>query len=275
LEPEEACDVLQAAGSLSLQGDSLTRHLSQALLTVLYGDYVHTTDVLTQRTDYGYQPCRCDVAYNDGHADGSGRRGNPDAPLNKYCRDHSVQTLTRWSDLSAVRRYLPGLCPRWTEMHLCEAPNTECFRAAAARSRGHLLVLGGLHHATLGVATVDALFSPLPEALKNLPSNVSLICGLLHAPGANKPSAFLRTHGETATRAFNSMILQRVCQRPGDFHFDAFAVTYNTTSIDGVHYAQLQNVLLAQVLLNQLRAAVAHDKEGLPPTAATRRLIVA
>jgi hypothetical protein len=268
MEPAEACDVLQAAGSLTLRGDSLMRHLSQALLTVLHGDYARTTDALTRAADPGYQPCRCDVAYNDGHADAQGRRADFMAPVNKYCRDHSVEGLTRWDDLAAVRQHLPGLCPKWREMHLCKAlepgADSPCFRAAAARPRGYLLSLGGLHHRALDATTMSVLFSPVGAAPRGTPQgNISLICGLLHAPGANKPAQFLGTHGEAATRAFNAMVLQHACRRPGDFHFDAFAVTYNTTSIDGQHYAQRQNVLLAQVLLNQLRAAVMQDNGGL------------
>jgi hypothetical protein len=230
------------------------RHLAQALLTVLYGDYANTTDALTRRADKGYQPCHCDVAYNDGHVDASGRRSKSRLPMNNYCRQHSVHGLLQHANISAVRRHLPGLCPKWTRMHLCSA-NTECYRAAVTRSPSYLLVLGGLHYQSLGASVVNALFSPTGQVLKSVPANVSLVCGLLHAPGANKRRAFLRTHGERPTRAFNSMILQNACRRPGDFHFDAFSVTYKTTSIDGQHYAQQQNVLLAQVLLNQLRAA--------------------
>ena len=44
--PPDACALLQTAGGLALGYDSLTRHMLNALFTVLIGDYVHATDVL-------------------------------------------------------------------------------------------------------------------------------------------------------------------------------------------------------------------------------------
>ena len=73
--PAHACDALEAAGGLVLSGDSLVRHLIQALLTVLVGDYTGTTDVVAAPAEMrgrvqrpaGAPSCTCNAAYDEGH----------------------------------------------------------------------------------------------------------------------------------------------------------------------------------------------------------------
>jgi len=74
----------------------------------------------------------------------------------------------------------------------------------------------------------------------------------LHAPGSNKLERWLATQGRKPTEAYNEMIREKACQNSNDFVLETFAVTQNATSIDGTHYFQEPNVLLAQLLLNAL-----------------------
>lgn len=234
--PGEACDLLARAGSLVLRGDSLVRHLTQALLTVLVGDYERATDLKRNTSDPGYHPCTCMHAYNDGHVM-TGFAGGAGSAENRYCRGHSIATL-RHRGASG-----PAYCPRWT------APHLNSYRAAA----GIAYVSGGLHFPSLDAATVEAVFGAAARA-RTVPRTFSRLCGLMHAPGANKPVEYLRSHGLDNTTRFNRMIVERGCRAAGDFHFNPFAVTRNATSIDGQHYDHEANVVLAQLLLNHVAA---------------------
>ena len=87
-------------------------------------------------------------------------------------------------------------------------------------------------------------------------SSYNRICAFLHAPGSNKPGAFKSSHGPNATRLFNTLIRKTACRRPFDSFFNPYSVTFNASSIDGQHYKEEANLLLAQLLLNHLRTVV-------------------
>jgi hypothetical protein len=51
--PSEACDVVARSGVLVMTGDSLTRQLAQALLTVMVGNYYNATELRADRALQG------------------------------------------------------------------------------------------------------------------------------------------------------------------------------------------------------------------------------
>lgn len=223
---DEACELLEAAGTLNLVGDSLVRHLTQALLTILIGDYANATNLHPPAADYDpSRPCTCSAAYNDGHALGA----------TPYCRGHSIVMLP-WKKGG-------HFCPRWSVSHL----NNRAMR------REVRYVSGGLHFPNLTTETIIKVWGPRDDTASNLNGGVTRICGLLHAPGPNKPVAYLNTHGLNATIAWNALVAATACSAR-DRYFNPFTVTFNSTSIDGQHYGPVPNVLMAQLLLNTVAA---------------------
>ena len=106
---DEACRVLKDdVEDLQIVGDSLQRHLTQAILTVLSGDYETATSWISEASDSAFSRCDCDAAYDDGHVVVSGTR-------NFYCRTKSIAHMKNLSD---VRIHLPSFCPTWQRMHL-------------------------------------------------------------------------------------------------------------------------------------------------------------
>lgn len=91
---DDACDVLHHVGRLHLVGDSIMRHLMQALLTVLSGEYEIATSAGTRASDSAFRSCDCDAAYDDSGDDAL-----------RYCRMHSIAFA---SDLRMLREALPG-----------------------------------------------------------------------------------------------------------------------------------------------------------------------
>jgi hypothetical protein len=55
--PKDACRVLKQMKSLKLFGDSFMRHIMQAMLTVLSGDYEHATSWKSTWVDDKYESC--------------------------------------------------------------------------------------------------------------------------------------------------------------------------------------------------------------------------
>jgi hypothetical protein len=234
----DACALVQRAGSLGFEGDSITRHFSQAVWTVLIGDYEEATMARGNVADEGFNACRCNAAYDDGHRiedRNSWRRVE-----NKYCRSHSIARFPR--DLDEIRRMVPSFCPDWSRLHM---------RRDRSAAGGFMYVAGGLH-ATLDMAGVASVF-PDDAWPVNGPR---LICGLLPAAGKNKMKRYLKTQGNARVREFNGLVRRHACQSPGDMHFDPFATTWNASSIDGTHYPEEPNILLAQLFLSMLNAMV-------------------
>lgn len=247
---DEACDLMERVGYLYLDGDSVTRHLTQALWSVLAGD-LNITDAFTSPGDEGYHHCTCDAAYDDGHEMDSEGHALHERPRNRYCRVNTISTRFGGTSIEGIRGHKPGLCPKWTSNHLCY----QCGRNGLP-AKGVYYLAGGLR-VPLNEGGFQEVFG------QSVPSPMASwrhLCGFMHSPDlSKKPVAYLVTHGHEATQAWNQWIFTRTCQRPGDRHFDAYTPTKNATSIDGQHYYQAPNLLLAQLLLNTLAAM---DAEG-------------
>ena len=137
---QEACSLIEEAGSLLFSGDSLVRHLKQALVTILVGDYSCATSLLSGAGACDEALCTCTSAYDDGH-----RRENKMAYLgaqNKFCREHSIASL------SYHHNGRVAYCPDWKTNHF----------APSNASTGVLYVSGGLHYRNLNPSTVNSIF---------------------------------------------------------------------------------------------------------------------
>ena len=114
-------------------------------------------------------------------------------------------------------------------------------------STSTVLVGGGLHLDRLDMAGMQRVFNRSEFV------NVSRrVCMTVPAPGRNKPKNYLQRQGSGPTEVYNQLIRDFACLGSQDFVFEAFEVTRNATSIDGTHYYQEPNILLAQLVLNAL-----------------------
>ena len=103
----EACSLVAASGSLLIVGDSLQRHLAQALMSVLSGNLVHGAALphkLPQDAPHLLGLCTCDKMYDD-HAEHGGDR---------RCRDASAANLG--SEGAPGPQTL--VCPGWARNHV-------------------------------------------------------------------------------------------------------------------------------------------------------------
>ena len=271
--PEEACALVERTGLLIFHGDSLTRHLIQGIITVLSGDFVNTTNALANPADPDYPPpdgCKCDGAYSEGHVKGVDYAQNQ--PRNKYCREHSVAITVQQGQKGGpvpLRAPAPAYCPAWKRQHLCandwlNDAGGQCSGLAAEHPVGVAYLAGQpLHYPKLSADVIEAIFSDAARA-GIAPPKYAIICGLLSAPETRRVKAlFLEKQSVAATRAYNALVRTASgCSSRGDAFFDAYTVTENRTSIDGVHYGAATNVLLAQLLLNHVAAVVAQRDLG-------------
>ena len=234
---ERVCDLLQNLGGLDVHGDSLARHLHMTLRSLALGDLADGT---TRHMGPHAWMCTCDYSYDDGHLRRFERRGNFDSPGNKFCR---VNTLA-YLNFSAVRAVWPGYCPRWGAIDYL--PVFSWVPPATSRA-AVLLVEGGLKcTGRLSTECADSIFIRKPGATR-------LIFTTLWAPGEKKPPQYEAAFGRPATLAFNDLVRARAALANATV-LDAYAVTFNTPSIDGQHYWKATNVDVAQVLLNILAA---------------------
>ena len=251
--PDEACRVLKDdVGDLQIVGDSLQRHFAQAVFTVLSGDYETTTSWMTERSDAAFRSCDCDAAYDDGHVVVGGVR-------NVYCRTKSVARIKTLHD---ARRHLQGFCPSWDRLHVTfiEDNYTDPFyhlgddedvvlQPVTVQEAGTLVIGGGLHFRRMDQRALHRVFNR-PE-FRNASRRV---CMTLPAPGHNKPAQYLARQGLAPTLAFNQLVRDEACQGSSDFVLESFAITENASSVDGTHYYQEPNILLAHLLFNALDA---------------------
>ena len=240
---ERACALIKEAGGLDMRGDSLMRHLQQAVIELLTGAI---GDGASRHLGAASTICACDGAYDDGHA---GRYpGGMFADNNKLCRENSVALL----DLPAIRVTWPDYCAAWNDTQFLPVHAWDPNETYDPIRGGAVVVLqGGLHSTNLGADTVEHFFGAArlkPGARRHIFVNQE-------APGENKARNFLSNFGLEPTKAYNVLVAAKAA-RSGAVLFDSFAATFQQESIDGQHYFHDTNIILAQLLLNILAAVV-------------------
>lgn len=259
---ERACALLAAAGGLHMRGDSLTRHLLQAVRAALLGlpprAFSKHMDAFWQSRYPGEVPrdmdalCDCDAAFNDGHGplppgQSAAHRG--------VCRAASLAHLS----LAQLRASWPRFCAAWGERDMLP-PWDEIWPVAPADPPARYVSLqGGLHApgGALGAAAAERTFG---AALRRGDANATRFIFLTqHAPGSGKSAQFMPAQGPAATRAYNALVRAEAAAA-GAALFDAHALSEGAESIDGTHYDADFNVVAAQLLLNLLAALQAEKK---------------
>ncbi|KAM0790413.1 hypothetical protein ACM66B_003294 [Microbotryomycetes sp. NB124-2] len=266
---DEACDLLENGfGGLYLRGDSLVRHLTNALFIILRDRRDGATaDKALQQTCWG------DRMFDD----------------KKDCR-HKALVNSLDPALSA-ERVCTGRLRLNYQAELCPTAGASSFleRLTDWHKRGHWTTRNvspvvvqsfGLHCGMLpSIAAFGSLKPLLAYARTAFPRPLSLWLGI-HAPGANKPPQFLDKQGHDPVLRYNFAVEQTLDDiqplkeplhdgRTGVLDF--FGMTDGAESFDGTHYMYQVNMEKAHLLLNYLDVLWGEVRAagGLPPVEPT------
>lgn len=293
--PSEACSLLARAGTLVIVGDSLPRHLTQALFAVLSGDYANGATVdAALTTPECAALCACDGQFRDsdtesGCAVGACPRsasaaflGSPGQRYNEaytqalkcpaWVRAHVHFSFSVWArsgghDEGSAWTFQPQLWEASLEPLLAAAaaeaaPRPPRVTLLMTPPAGHLGLgdMLGTEGGVWGLAEKDFL-TPALEFVGKAPRR-RLLCGGQAARQKDTiPAAYLPTIPRYAP--FNAQ-LRAACQglagRMYAGFFDPYALTVNASSHDGTHYSRELNIAAAQVLLN----AIEEDFKAAP-----------
>lgn len=246
--PHEACALLERAGGVVFIGDSLARHLSDALRLVLTGNYVSGgwAGSGAALDDEVWRHCKCDALFGKYH----------------------VCHVVREPRAEAVVE----LCPSWTAPRIAVLPWWRDFfdEPALAARLANLTPPVAAGGAALGPFIVDEIGPAFTEdflpgdapggelvaahlaavARAATAARARRVCYTALAPDeARKPAAVRAQQGDTATRAVNAYVA-RECARAGARLLDGYALTSGAWSHDGTHYGARVMAVVAQVLLN-------------------------
>lgn len=243
----EACDLLQRSDRYIVGiGDSLMRHLLQAIYTILSGNFKHGGMMHWELCPNDVLACTCDVAFTDW---GGGER----------CRDHS---MARYAGPQSA------ICPNWRKPYLqpwLDWATAKSFSRPLLSSilkdntfvpqffdgRALVLVNPALHESFNSELLLSHIYDAAYDVTQSTGQDVVMLPVTMPAPQLNKPERFWAKQGPEAVNRWNSILKSWAAQRHLDV-FDTHAVTLNASSYDGTHFASSVNVLLAQVLLNYI-----------------------
>lgn len=247
-----ACDVVAAAGGLDLYGDSLTRHLIQALREATTGNFSSGLYAHMSGPYAADGACACIGAFDDGHL----RRfpGDQNSQSNTFCRENSAA----YASLPELRVAWPNLCSSWPpdEDYISSYSRIPHFEGGSRPSRGGIVVLqGGLHFPSLDSTVAQTVYG-----WRQIGARRHVLMNA-HAPGPNKPVAYIEGFGDEPTRAYNKIIASIAEADPHALLLDAYAVTIGQPSVDGQHYGHKVNAVLAQILFNLVHAVVQEDSK--------------
>ncbi|KAM0755398.1 hypothetical protein T439DRAFT_320089 [Meredithblackwellia eburnea MCA 4105] len=245
--PDEACDLVSAFGGIVLQGDSLTRHLTNALFILLRN---RADGAIHHPASHGI--CRGDSMFQDG--------------TGKTCRfwaladSHLPSLPAPVCGGSARVIYFDGTCPvdpggfvpRYEEWRSRTPPEKRALSPVLVNSFG-------LHCHLLPNISISGAIKPLfIHSHTAYPRPLSL-WGEVHAPASNKPQKFAKKQGPEAVTKYNNIMTERIrALHPGSVLEGAvgilswYGLTDGAKSFDGTHYAFQINMEKAQLLLNVL-----------------------
>lgn len=254
--PSEACDLLQRAGKLVLLGDSLVRAVAFGLVKVLTNDYKYGGVWRPEGGDR--EQCACDNLF--------GRDAACHFPPNVRYGNNDIRYTGVPQDT----------CPTWRKQHLYFVPSAGP-ELASARLQEVLDANPELHNVVYGSAGLNfgadfadharvqrEWFDPFLRFATASLGRARYICASIPAgDDSRKSEPWKHLQRDEFVRGHNGMVRQ-ACGAAGVEFFDAYALTRNAWSHDGVHYQSSENVVMAQVLLNFLDR---DDARALAPTA--------
>lgn len=282
--PEEACNLLERVGTLVVVGDSLQRHLVQALFAIMSDYTVGATALPLLASDECRALCACEGQFQDSEAScgcSCGKCPRPAsaaflgddaaAPQTLACpswnRRHVHFTFAVWSNQSnnpdSPWTFQPA---RW------EAALAPVLSAAAVAStpldpRITVLITPPLGHIGFGEkgwrAAKDDFLEPAWDFVSRS-ARRRLLCGGQSARFLDSiPPAYSWTVGEF--EPYNER-LRIACisdaRAPGHLIglFNTHPFTHNKTNVDGTHFSRHTNLVLAQLLLNTLEEDLALEE---------------
>ncbi|KAM0752701.1 hypothetical protein T439DRAFT_286525 [Meredithblackwellia eburnea MCA 4105] len=245
---EEACDLMSAFGAFVTSGDSLTRHVVNALMIVLRDSphgAIHNPNL--------FETCQGDAQFDD---------------AGKSCRLWAVAD----SHLKSLPEPVCGGKVRFAHFeHPCPVDPTgfvprylswfHQFPAEARALSPVFLNSFGLHCGMKPSISLLGVIKPLLQyASRTFPRPITLWGGV-HAPGNNKPEQYVASQGRTPVERYNEKMEKLISElgpRGGGIMEGAmgfiswFGLTDGAKSYDGTHYAYQINMEKAHLLLNLL-----------------------
>ena len=238
--PSDMCQIFSGFSHVRLVGDSLMRHLNQALFMLLRGDYEYGGIPLQMGNLEVFEKCRCDSQFSE----------------HGMCRFGSSMSFLDH------RQY--GLCLGGPvqPFALTNAYSTECHlgwdASMCPKDSRPVMILagGGAHHQSDANATIAHLIDPLMEAVKQ----AALSCphAKLHVAwfGLGTQSRGLDVAYPHQKReniaAFNSRVSHYLQSSYQVDFFDVWNLTKDAPSSDGYHYLSDVNIVKAMYVANYL-----------------------
>ena len=239
-----ACPVLNKYAHVIFVGDSLMRHLSQALMILLTEDLQYGAIPRLSRQPGLFDSCRCDGQFSE----------------HSLCRAFEDANMFWQPD---PRSY--GLCTHaaafdftfhFVQLHVWDMVVEE--RLCSADHRPRLAVLQSATH--MG-ADATAVYSHVIEPWLDRLYNITARCPhpiqwqmIWMAAPAQSRSLDIRYPNQSGEKmaAFNSLIAAKLLQRPNVTILEIWNHSLNAATSDGFHYLTDVNIHKASILLHLL-----------------------
>jgi len=267
--PAAACGLFQQKNiDILLIGDSLARHITQALAMLLNGNFRTSGVFMESDSDKHFQEyCSCNGQFDDhGKIAGSSNETHQEV-IGKKCRENTIVHRDGFGQL---------YCNNWDCEHIQYVREPGNYHEGGLGTMGRdcrnlidsffensqakvvvVYVCGGLHFG-LNADFATRLFYPqLVHHIRTHEKDgrrIMILIGTVHTPGPNKPGVYSLTQGNEQVRVFNNAVEDWVDKTAGITVFDTTRITSNTTSIDGTHFGTQINLAIAQSLLHFLDA---------------------
>ena len=236
---EQACQLLsERLSSLTLIGDSLVRHLNNALMILFTNDKetgclnIHTSE--TQR-----RLCSGDMQFVDGGkttCHGKTAKTIDQLPKGKFCqgKHNFLYSFQEFYNLARAKLALDKV--------------RENFH-----KKNSVVAIGvGLHMGLNAEKVLNGYLKPILQLKERAKSNWPLILWLTtHASGSMKPIPYHHSQNNEKVSLFNTKI-SAFLEPIGVPIFDTFNLTLGVHSYDGTHYGFGVNMMKAQLLMNFL-----------------------
>ncbi|GAA5875154.1 hypothetical protein JCM1840_007267 [Sporobolomyces johnsonii] len=243
--PEEACDLLRAFGGMMLRGDSLIRHVVNALFVLLSGRSDGAVDTDGER-------CRGNAMFDDRAA---------------HCREHSITNSQMMPEsVCGGEAYIFFEIDSWGAHpeHLSLSRYSDWLSSLPSHKSNlsPIFISGfGLHHHLNSRTGILGYIRPfLARALGTFPRPVGLWFAT-HAPAPGKPERWAEEQGADHVKRYNRDLENLLdVLAPGEIVdergamkvVDWYNVTDGAESYDGTHYSYQVNMEKALILLNLL-----------------------
>ena len=243
----ETCQLLsKRVSSLSLIGDSLVRHLHNALMILFTDDKVYGS--LAKDIDEHHRDvCSGDMQFVDSGktaCNGKTVRNVSQLPEGKFCQGQST-----------------------FEYSLQQFYSMQYAKLALQKVRGKLnatnsvIAIGvGLHMGLNAHKVFNGYIKPILQLKNQAASQWPLIIWLTtHAHGSIKPIPYIESQGNDKIIRYNQE-MRRFLEPFEVPVFDTFNLTRGVHSYDGTHYGFGVNMMKAQLFLNFLDETLPHKK---------------